>query len=636
MRRGGGQALVHQTWFPHGTGSGRSVVDYLLGRKDHKGVERAGVRVLRGEPYRLARLVDSTRLVLRYRSGSVNFHLADDPSEDEMQTYLDEHFSVACAGMEADQVEWSAVLHEDSDGSRHIHVVFARVCLYTGLSFNPAAPGWERWNKPLRDAWNAEKGWRRPEIRTALLRAPSKLRYSAAWKAGLDPRQTTSRWLATQIDAGLLPDRAAVIRALETRGRINRVCDDYISITLAGGSTKPIRLSGALYDANYSDARAIDLAREMSSRTCGRREPDLQAARAARERLAEVVERRAEFNRKTYGRERLCRRSAVSPGAALQGHRQHEVLQEDTIHGSDGPRSIADHESYRQVQRERACAEVLGGAPGATGVALERLRRTNERLVGLHGALESVSRALASTVDRRFGGRMRGPQAHGTGTTDVRRSMVSAPIRLRFPENRTSGASKPQSAAQLAYTSKEIQSVLELLGPKPKRSGDGRAEVGLYTAVEALTEVYGGILNRLKERGGESGAAQETDAHSAGVAARHRQQLAIAVHDWGTVQALAPALRAKISLQTQKLPAVWAARLPITAKLAKLEVLEEQISAAVRVLDAQNEAAFVQLAIDRSPSIESFAAGAQVDSDDEAVTIDLPDDEVEGDRGPFG
>ncbi|WP_431273273.1 hypothetical protein ACQ858_13700 [Variovorax ureilyticus] len=177
---------------------------------------------------------------------------------------------------------------------------------------------------------------------------------------------------------------------------------------------------------------------------------------------------------------------------------------------------------------------------------------------------------------------------------------------------------------------------MELLGPKPKRSGDGRGEVGLYAAVDALIEVYNGILNRLKEGGGEPGTAQETDAHSAGVGARRQQQLAIAVHDWGTVQALAPALRAKISLQTQKLPAVWAARLPITAKLAMLESLEEQIWTVVRVLDIQNEAAFVQLAIDRPPSIESLAAGQTVDSDDEAMTTDLPDDEVEGDRGPFG
>src|SRR5262249_10177074 len=137
---------------------------------------------LRGDPDRLARLIDSLRFVQRYRSGSINFHRVDSPTEQEMQGYLDDHFSVACAGMDKDQVEWSPVLHDDSDGSLHIHLFFARVCLHTGLSFNPAPPGWERWTRPLRRAWNAETGWMCPEKNAALLRPSGKLASSQDWK----------------------------------------------------------------------------------------------------------------------------------------------------------------------------------------------------------------------------------------------------------------------------------------------------------------------------------------------------------------------------------------------------------------------------------------------------------------------
>ena len=44
-----------------------------------------------------------------------------------------------------------------------MHVLAARCDLETGRSLNIAPPGWQKTFDPLRDAFNAEEGWSRPD-----------------------------------------------------------------------------------------------------------------------------------------------------------------------------------------------------------------------------------------------------------------------------------------------------------------------------------------------------------------------------------------------------------------------------------------------------------------------------------------
>ena len=69
----------------------------------------------------------------------------------------------AWAGLEADRYSWSAVLHRDSKGGAHVHVLAARVDLETGKSLNVAPPNWERPYAALRNWLNEEHGWSRPD-----------------------------------------------------------------------------------------------------------------------------------------------------------------------------------------------------------------------------------------------------------------------------------------------------------------------------------------------------------------------------------------------------------------------------------------------------------------------------------------
>ena len=149
---------MHIKFLPHGTGDPQNAVVYLLASHDHSGVPRPEVRVLRGNPKLVADLAESLSFVHRYTSGMINWHVDDDPSEDEMQEVLDDFERVAFAGMEHDQYSYAAISH-----GGHVHVFAARVELRTGLSHNMAPPGRQKAFDNLRNYWNYTKGWARPD-----------------------------------------------------------------------------------------------------------------------------------------------------------------------------------------------------------------------------------------------------------------------------------------------------------------------------------------------------------------------------------------------------------------------------------------------------------------------------------------
>jgi hypothetical protein len=298
-------------FFDHDTGSGRAAVVYLQAEKDSKGEVRADVQVLRGNPEQIAALIDSLSFVNRYRSGVIAFHVDDDPSDEEIHAALDDFERVAFAGLEPNQYTWCAVLHEESDGSKHVHIVIPRVELTTGKSLNIAPPGWEKTFYSWRNALNYEHGWARPDDpRLARLVQPGAVGNMPAWKAGTDPRQQITEWLTAQVAADKVNTRADVLQALASLGQINRQGRDYISVRLEEGA-KPIRLKGALYDEKF-DGRALrEVAAAAQKRPGGREQPEPELAEAARSELKKAVERRAEYNQSRYQRPRPSAESSA-------------------------------------------------------------------------------------------------------------------------------------------------------------------------------------------------------------------------------------------------------------------------------------------------------------------------------------
>jgi len=74
----------------------------------------------------------------RYTSGVIAWHKDDAPTDEQIAQVLDDFERVAFAGLEPNQYTYYAVLHEESNGAKHVHVIAPRVELSTGKSMNIA------------------------------------------------------------------------------------------------------------------------------------------------------------------------------------------------------------------------------------------------------------------------------------------------------------------------------------------------------------------------------------------------------------------------------------------------------------------------------------------------------------------
>ena len=145
------------------SGAAGKAAGYLVGERDALDRERDGVEVLRGDPDMVAALADALEFEHKYRSIVIAGAPEDRPTDSQINAVLDEFEKTAWAGLEPDRYAWTAVLHRELGGGVHVHVLTARCDLETGKSLNIAPPGWQKTFDPLRDAFNHEHGWSRPD-----------------------------------------------------------------------------------------------------------------------------------------------------------------------------------------------------------------------------------------------------------------------------------------------------------------------------------------------------------------------------------------------------------------------------------------------------------------------------------------
>jgi hypothetical protein len=146
-----------------GDGSGADSAAYMVGAIDSKGVRRAGLSVLRGDPVMVAGVIDSISNYLRYTSIAIN--LRDDrPTREQISAVLDDLCRWTHAGLEPRSVCVLQVEHRKWAEDRlvpDLHILIPRLDLATGLAFNPMPPGWETPLGFLCDAHNFQYGWAR-------------------------------------------------------------------------------------------------------------------------------------------------------------------------------------------------------------------------------------------------------------------------------------------------------------------------------------------------------------------------------------------------------------------------------------------------------------------------------------------
>ena len=284
-----------------GTGSARDAADYLLGERDAAGKPREGVEVLRGDPHQVAAVADTLPFEHKYTSGVIAWAPEDKPTDEQIGAVLDAFEKTAWAGLDFDRYAWSAVLHRERGGGAHVHVLAARCDLETGRSLNVAPPGWEKTFGPLRDAFNHEHGWARPDDPArARVEQPGHRAYIDATRlrAGLrlesSPRDLIRDYLLQRVEHGTVRNRHEVVDALREAGlEVPRQGMDYIT-ALDPETGDRWRLKGELYGVGFQRERFDRPAAEAAGeRTQGDRGVDRERARKARRELAARVARNA-------------------------------------------------------------------------------------------------------------------------------------------------------------------------------------------------------------------------------------------------------------------------------------------------------------------------------------------------------
>ena len=319
---------MHIKCLRRGTGSAGKAAGYLVGERDAMGREREGVEVLRGDPDMVAAVADSLEFEHKYRSIVIAWAPEDRPTDAQIEAVLDEFEKTAWAGLEPDRYSWTAALHREQGGGVHVHVLTARCDLETGRSLNIAPPGWQKTFDPLRDAFNHEHGWSRPDdpVR-ARVQQPGHRAYieAAKLRAGLeleaDPRELIRDYLVQRVEHGAVRSRADVVSALEEAGlEVPRQGESYVTAR-DPDSGKRWRLKGALYEHDFEPER-LDrpAAPPAGDRSPGDRGDGRDRAAAARRELERRRKRRAAYHRSRYGGgDRTAERPAAARVAPARG-----------------------------------------------------------------------------------------------------------------------------------------------------------------------------------------------------------------------------------------------------------------------------------------------------------------------------
>ena len=245
----------------HGKGDPAKAASYLVDDVDHLNRPRPHIEVLRGDPQTFTAIAESIQNEWKYTSGVIAWSKDDAPTNDEINEVLDTFENHAFAGFQPNQYHFTAVLHEEDDGSKHVHFLVPRIELETGKALNIAPPGHEKYYDPLRDYFNYEKGWSRPDDPTLQrdTQTPDHVHYQDkfAVRAGLkgkpanDVREIVGSYIEQRIRYGFIRNRNDVVDAVSELGTVTRTSDQFISLKI-DGSDKAIRLKGAFYESEFS------------------------------------------------------------------------------------------------------------------------------------------------------------------------------------------------------------------------------------------------------------------------------------------------------------------------------------------------------------------------------------------------
>lgn len=299
----------------HGKGDPAKAASYLVDEVDHLNRPRADVQVLSGDPQAFTALAESIGNEWKYTSGVIAWSKDDAPTNQEINEVLDHFEKHAFSGLQPDQYHFTAVLHQEDDGSKHVHFLVPRIELDTGKALNIAPPGHEKYFDPLRDYFNYSKGWSRPDDPSLQrdTQAPDYLHYQdkSALKAGLkgksanDVREAIGSYIEQRIEHGFVRNRADVLNAISELGEVTRQGNNFISLKL-DGADKSVRLKGAFYESKFSVESYIkNRTRKANDANASREHRAISRGHSAlaeqcKAKLTTLSSRRSTYNRERY------------------------------------------------------------------------------------------------------------------------------------------------------------------------------------------------------------------------------------------------------------------------------------------------------------------------------------------------
>ncbi|MEO9460760.1 MAG: relaxase/mobilization nuclease domain-containing protein [Lentilitoribacter sp.] len=301
-------------FFKNGQGGGAGSVEYLIEHEvvaydDNRNVLRDGngnalmfereplPEVLRGDPDQMRYLIDACEHQWSYRAGVLSFTGEDAPTPPQQRSVMDSFEDLAFAGLEPDQrsILWVRHSHEDRI---ELHFVTPRMELMTGRSLNIAPPGYQKTYDSLRDVLNKDHGWNDPQ-------APERAREVKSLIESVrrgEGREQIHDWILNKIEMGSIQDRTEMKDALSKAGfEIPRSGKNYITV-LDPESNERWRLKGEVFHENWTRQNTVERAIEQADREPSRSGSRLDAINIEelRDRLHDLTERRATYNRKRY------------------------------------------------------------------------------------------------------------------------------------------------------------------------------------------------------------------------------------------------------------------------------------------------------------------------------------------------
>lgn len=362
----------------------RAPLHYLTGEKGRTGLRRDPLPVvLRGDPEKTRRLIDSLDFKWKYTSGVLSFAPGEKISPDVERQIMTEFEQTAFAGIKTGNYDLLIVRHTHA-GHHELHFVSPRVELSTGKSLNIAPPG--KASRELFDSFrskiNLQFTLASPEDpgRARGLRPPSALARLKAHeiRAGTpskpDVREAITANLQDQVRRGRIKTQDDTLAVLREQGFvIRRAGKDYITVeepTLG----QRVRLRGNLYSERPSLGTESEA---VSTRTLA----------TLKEKLARLTAARAQYNEKRYRTEALPKDAD-------------RILRDLRAVGREGRTPETEHDRARESSF--ACFEGFGArlhrARGGTERHCLALNHAARQLFGADNRLE---RGIGATRDAR-------------------------------------------------------------------------------------------------------------------------------------------------------------------------------------------------------------------------------------------